>query len=287
MRIINTPGEMETWAKDQALSAKTIGLVPTMGFFHEGHLQLMRNALRMADSVVVSLFVNPMQFGPQEDFEAYPRDFERDCRLAENEGVAAIFAPEGTAMYPEDFQTTVSMGKLAGRLCGASRPGHFDGVATVLTKLFNLTRADLAVFGEKDFQQLAVIRRMAVDLNMPIRIIGHPVVRESDGLAMSSRNTYLDEQERRTALCLYESLMFAREEAAAGNPDIEELTENIRRQILSYPGTGIDYISFVDDRRLEPAEQIDAHTRLLLAVWINNKVRLIDNCQVLAQEDAA
>lgn len=287
MRVIDSPAEMQEWAAEQAASGLSIGLVPTMGFFHEGHLQLMRTAGQMAEKVVVSLFVNPMQFGPQEDFAAYPRDLARDCRLAENAGVAVLFAPDGPAMYPEDFQTTVSVGRVTRHLCGASRPGHFDGVATVLTKLFHLTGAGLAVFGEKDFQQLAVIRRMVADLNMPIRIFGHPVVREEDGLAMSSRNTYLDDKERPAALCLYESLLLAKREAAAGTRAAGKLTEKIRRRILSCEGTSVDYISFVDDRTLEPVDRIDKHTRLVLAVWISGRVRLIDNCQVLAEEGTA
>ncbi len=283
MRVIHSPAEMLSWSRDQRDSGLGIVLVPTMGCFHEGHLSLMRAAADLGDRVVVSLFVNPIQFGPSEDFEAYPRDFAKDCQLAGQTGVDVVFAPHVAEMYPDGFQTTVSVGRITEYLCGASRPGHFDGVATVLTKLFNLTGAAAAVFGEKDFQQLAVIRRMVTDLNMKVEIIGHPTVREPDGLAMSSRNSYLDEAERATALCLYESLVLARREGAAGTLRATDLVEKVRRHILSYDGTGIDYISLVDRRTLEPVEMVDENTLLALAVKINNRVRLIDNCLVLDQ----
>jgi len=282
MRVIHSPAEMLSWSKDQHESGLTIGLVPTMGYFHEGHLSLMRAAATITDKVVVSLFVNPIQFGPQEDFEAYPRDFDRDCQLAGQEGVDVVFAPMAAEMYPEGFQTTVSVGKITRYLCGASRPGHFDGVATVLVKLFNLTGTDKAVFGEKDYQQLAVIKRMVRDLDLDVEIVGHPIVREADGLAMSSRNSYLGREERSTALCLHESLEMARHKASAGIRQVADLEQPILKHILSYPGTEIDYVSFVDNRTLEPVDSVDEHTLLALAVRINNKVRLIDNCMLLA-----
>lgn len=284
MRVIHSLSEMSAWSRDQAASGLTIGLVPTMGFFHEGHLRLMRAAAGMTDKVVVSLFVNPIQFGPSEDFAAYPRKFDQDCQLAGQEGVDVLFSPSPAEMYPDGFQTTVSVGNITKYLCGADRPGHFDGVATVLTKLFHLTRADKAVFGEKDYQQLAVIRRMVIDLNMDIEICGHPIVREADGLAMSSRNSYLDEVERTTARCLYESLVMARRSAAAGIQDTRELAGQIREHILSRSGTRIDYVSFVDKRTLESVDRVDENTLLALAVRINNRVRLIDNGPVLAEE---
>lgn len=284
MRVIHSLSEMSAWSRDQAASGLTIGLVPTMGYFHEGHLRLMRAAAGMTDKVVVSLFVNPIQFGPSEDFAAYPRKFDQDCQLAGQEGVDILFAPTPAEMYPDGFQTTVSVGSITKYLCGADRPGHFDGVATVLTKLFHLTGANKAVFGEKDYQQLAVIRRMVIDLNMNIEICGHPIVREADGLAMSSRNSYLDEVERATARCLYESLVMARRSAAAGILETRELAGQIREHILSRSGTRIDYVSFVDQRTLEPVDTVDANTLLALAVRINNRVRLIDNGPVLAEE---
>ncbi len=281
MKVIHSPAEMTAWSRDQSAKGVTIGLVPTMGCFHEGHLSLMRAAAGMADRVVVSLFVNPIQFGPAEDLEEYPRNFKQDSQLAEREGVDVMFAPHVTEMYPDGFQTTISVGSITKHLCGASRPAHFDGVATVLTKLFHITRADKAVFGEKDYQQLAVIRRMVTDLDMDIEILGHPIVRESDGLAMSSRNSYLDKEERSTALCLYESLLMVRREAA-DNLMTQDLAGKIREHILSYSGTEIDYVSFVDKTTLEPVEKVDENTLLALAVKINNKVRLIDNCLVQA-----
>lgn len=284
MRILHSPAEMHVWSKNQAASGVTIALVPTMGFFHEGHLSLMRAAKNIADKVVVSLFVNPIQFGPGEDLESYPRDFEEDCRLAMQEGVDVMFAPLATEMYPDGFQTTVSVSGITKSLCGATRPGHFEGVATVLTKLFHITMPDKAVFGEKDYQQLAVIRRMVTDLDMWIEVHGHPIVREADGLAMSSRNSYLDNEERKTALCLYESLNMAMRDAKAGLQETQTISGRIREYILSKDGTEIDYISFVDHRTLEPVDTVDTHTLLALAVKINNRVRLIDNCMVLNEE---
>ena len=281
MKVIHFPAEMKAWARDQTVAGKSIGLVPTMGSFHQGHLSLMRLAAGRTDTVVVSLYVNPGQFGPGEDFTDYPRDFARDCQLAAAEKVDVIFAPTDQDMYPRGFQTSVSVKQLSEKLCGASRPGHFDGVATVVTKLFHLCGADCAVFGEKDFQQLAVIRRLVADLDLDVAVIGHPIVREADGLAMSSRNSYLDDRERRTALCLYESLLMARDEAAAGLLDTDRLGRRIEDHILSYPGTEIDYVAFVDPLTLEPVDNIDSGTLLALAVKINGRVRLIDNCLVL------
>lgn len=281
MKIIRALGEMSSWARDQAAQGNSIGLVPTMGFFHEGHLSLMRMAGKRAERVVVSLFVNPIQFGPNEDFEAYPRDFDRDCHLAEQEGVDVVFAPEAKDMYQDGFQTTVSIGQITRHLCGASRPGHFDGVATVLAKLFNVTRPDCAVFGEKDYQQLAVIRRMVQDLNMDVEIIGHPIVREADGLALSSRNTYLDKEERAAALCLSRSIEMVRTMAKEGVDRTAELTRQVSEYIQSFSGTDIDYVSFIDRRSLEPVDTVDDNTLLALAVRINGRVRLLDNGMVL------
>jgi pantoate--beta-alanine ligase len=278
MKIIRSPQKMTTWSKEQIVAGRTIGFVPTMGFFHEGHLALMRRAGEMADQVVVSLFVNPTQFGPQEDLAAYPRDFERDRDLAEGVGVDVIFAPEPEDMYPAGFSSIVTVGEeLTSQLCGASRPGHFAGVATVVSKLFNIVRPDLAVFGEKDFQQLAVIRRMTKDLDLGVEIIGHPIVREQDGLAMSSRNTYLQPEERESALSLSRALAMARTMVEEGKRDTERLTAALREFILSFPGTEPDYISFVDQFTLQPVAEVDKDTVLALAVKINDRVRLIDN----------
>ncbi len=285
MKIIRNPQEMTVWSKEQAVAGRTIGFVPTMGFFHDGHLALMRRAGELADQVVVSLFVNPTQFGPKEDLAAYPRDFERDKELAAGVGVDVIFAPEAENMYPQGSSTTVTVGaELTNQLCGASRPSHFAGVATVVTKLFNIVRPDLAVFGEKDFQQLAVIRRMTADLNLGVEIIGHPIVREQDGLAMSSRNTYLEEEERESALSLSRALALARTMATGGERNTEELTAALREFILSFPGTEIDYISFVDQLTLLPVAEVNNDAVLALAVKINGRVRLIDNGFVVGDE---
>lgn len=281
MRIIRSPAELTAWAKAQAAAGGGIALVPTMGCFHQAHFSLMRLARKQAGNVVVSLFVNPLQFGPKEDYETYPRDYDNDCQMAARQGVDIVFAPSAEEMYPDGFQTVVSVKKITRHLCGASRPGHFDGVATVLVKLFHLSRADYAVFGEKDYQQLAVIRRMTADLNMDIEIVGHPIVRETDGLAMSSRNTCLGQEDRDSALCLYRSIVMARGLASEGLRDVTMLERQVREHIESHPGTEIDYIRFVDAESLEPVAVVDEHTLLALAVRIGGKVRLIDNGLVL------
>jgi len=280
MEIIRDPAVMTAWSKEQAEEGRTLGFVPTMGFFHEGHLSLMRRAGELADRVVVSLFVNPTQFGPNEDLAAYPRDFERDRDLAAGTGVAVLFAPEAEAMYPPGSTTTVTVAELTDHLCGADRPGHFTGVTTVVTKLLHIVRPDLAVFGEKDFQQLAVIRRMCTDLNMDLRIIGHPLVREADGLAMSSRNTYLKPGQRESALSLYRALGLAGKMVLQGERNAATLTKALSKFITSFPDTAIDYISFVDQETLEPIDTVDEATVLALAVKIGGTVRLIDNCSV-------
>jgi pantoate--beta-alanine ligase len=282
MIIIRHPTEMTAWAKEQAKAGRSIALVPTMGFFHEGHLSLMRRAGQLADQVVVSLFVNPTQFGPQEDLAAYPRNFESDQAMAEAAGVAVLFAPDAADMYPAGFSTTVTVGaELTGQLCGASRPGHFAGVATVVCKLFSIVRPDLAIFGEKDWQQLAVIRRMTADLNLGVKIVAHPIVREADGLAMSSRNTYLAPQQREAALSLSRALALARTLAADGERSAKRLTAALLDFIHSFPETAVDYISFVHQDTLQRVADIDEKTVLALAVKIGGKVRLIDNGLVM------
>ncbi|WP_456387467.1 pantoate--beta-alanine ligase [Desulfolithobacter sp.] len=277
MKIIRSVDEMIRWARECRVRREKLALVPTMGYFHEGHLSLMRLGNERADRLVVSLFVNPTQFGPGEDLDTYPRDFDRDRQLAESEGVDVLFAPASTEIYPDGFQTRVVVSGLTGYLCGTDRPGHFAGVTTVVCKLFNIVWPHIAVFGEKDFQQLAVIRRMVRDLNMDVEVIGHPIVRESDGLAMSSRNAYLDPEDRKSALCLSRSIARARKLVAEGLVDAGLLQEEITRFIQSHPATAIDYVSLVDCRTLEPVSLIDDHTLLALAVRIRDKVRLIDN----------
>lgn len=281
MKIIRDPAEMTAWSREQFRAGKTVGLVPTMGYFHEGHLSLMRMAGRRTDLIVVSLFVNPTQFGPNEDLSAYPRDFDRDRESAAGVGVNVLFVPEVEGMYPPEEKTTVIVRDLTDHLCGADRPGHFAGVATVVTKLFNIVRPDLAVFGQKDFQQLAVIRRMCTDLNMGVEIIGHPIVREADGLAMSSRNTYLGNSLRESALSLSRGIDLARRLANAGERSVKQLTIAIRALINSSPETAIDYISFVNAGNLDDVTDVDEETVLALAVKIGGKVRLIDNGYIL------
>jgi len=276
---------MTAWSREQSRDGQIIGLVPTMGYFHEGHLNLMRMAGRHAGRVVVSLFVNPTQFGPGEDLSTYPRDFDRDRQLAAGTGADVLFAPVAEEMYPPGSSTAVVVGEVTDHLCGASRPGHFTGVATVVTKLCNIVRPDLAVFGQKDFQQLAVIRRMCADLNMGIEIIGHPIVREADGLAMSSRNTYLDGSLRESALCLSRAIQLARRVAADGEDSTVRLTDAVRQLIDSHPATAVDYISFVNQSTLKAVTTVDDKTVLALAVKIGGKVRLIDNGYVLEGTD--
>lgn len=288
MDIINTPQEMYAWSRDRAISGKRVGLVPTMGYFHEGHLSLMRRAGTLCDQVVVSLFVNPSQFGPNEDLDRYPRDFERDMDMVRQEKVAAVFAPTPQLMYPQGFQTEIRVKDLATYLCGKSRPVHFAGVATVVTKLLNIVQPEVAVFGEKDFQQLAIIRRLVADLNIPVRIVGHPIVREADGLAMSSRNANLDPANRAAALSLSTALELARAQAARGMRSVAELAPLLERHIHSFAGNVIDYVSFVDCDTLEPMSEINERTVLALAVRVAGKtgqVRLIDNGYLLPRAE--
>jgi pantoate--beta-alanine ligase len=284
MEIIQRPEDMQAWTRSR--SGQTVALVPTMGFFHEGHLSLMRRAAELCDLVVVSLFVNPTQFGPNEDLDRYPRDFERDMELVRRERVAAVFAPTPGLMYPQGSQTEVRVRDLATHLCGRSRPGHFAGVATVVTKLFNIVQPDLAVFGEKDYQQLAIIRRMVSDLNIPVRIVGHPIVREADGLAMSSRNANLDPNNRAAALSLSTALRLARDQVRQGMTDTATLTKMLIDHIHGHRGTEVDYVSFVDGDSLEPVATVAANTVLALAVRIDGKVRLIDNGLVVERPPA-
>ncbi len=259
-----------------------IALVPTMGWFHAGHLALMRQARQSADRVVVSLFVNPIQFGPGEDLAAYPRDLQRDMDLAAGEDVDVLYAPSVPDMYPAGFQTTIRVAELGLGLCGASRPGHFDGVCTVVMKLFHQTQPHLAVFGEKDFQQLAVIRRMVRDLDLSVHIVAHPIVREANGLAMSSRNSYLQEDEKERALCLYRAINFAREKVKnAVQPLIAaELCADLEEKIRQVPGCVVDYVEIVDIDSLNRSETVAENSRLILAVKVNERVRLIDNARL-------
>ncbi len=279
MNIVKTVEEMASLRRRWGREGITVGLVPTMGFFHQGHLALMEKARELADRVVVSLFVNPTQFGPNEDYEKYPRDLERDKALAQEAGVHCIFCPEAAEMYPKGHKTYVDVEEITAKLCGASRPGHFRGVATVVSKLFNIVQPDLAVFGEKDFQQLQVIRQMVRDLNFPVKIVGHPIVREADGLAMSSRNTYLSPEERVSATSLFKALNLAQEMISRGVSSTEEIKGAMRSLILDHPHTKIDYIFAGDPETLQEREEIGPGSLIALAVWVG-KTRLIDNIVV-------
>jgi len=254
----------------------TIAFVPTMGYFHEGHLALMRKWRLQAEILVVSIFVNPTQFAPAEDFERYPRDMERDLRLAESVGVDIVFAPEVPDMYGERHQTYVDPEELSKCLCGRSRPKHFRGVATVVTKLLNIVKPNIAIFGEKDYQQWVIIRQLAQDLNFDMKILSVPTVRESDGLAMSSRNAYLSKQERRSALSLHQSLQNAKKMVNQGVQDADAIVARTWEFIRSHPDTRKDYVTLCDPATLEDVDRVDKPTLLALAILVG-KTRLIDN----------
>jgi len=276
IKVIKEIDRMQQEANRLLHEGKTIAFVPTMGCFHDGHLALMREGRKHGDALVVSIFVNPAQFGPTEDYQTYPRELNQDIRLAESVGVDVVFAPEANAMYERGHETYVNLETLRRRLCGPSRPGHFRGVATVVAKLFNIVKPHVALFGKKDYQQLAVIRRLARDLNYDIKIVGVPTVREADGLAMSSRNTYLSKKERRSALALYESLQLAQELVAQETKDAGKLIEEASRLIVSYPDTKVDYVTLCDPDTLEDVERVDRPSLMALAVWVG-RTRLIDN----------
>jgi len=275
---------MQQEARRLLQTGKTIAFVPTMGYFHEGHLALMREGRKHGDALIVSIFVNPIQFSPSEDFKTYPGNLDRDVSLAESVGVDLIFAPDTGAMYDNAFQTYIDLEMLSRYLCGTSRPGHFRGVATVVTKLFNIIKPHAAVFGEKDYQQLVVIRRMVRDLNLDIKIIAIPTVRESDGLAMSSRNTYLSEDERHSALSLFQALKKGQGSAAQGIKDAKQLIREASELIRAYPYTKIDYVAVCDPETLEDVDLVDRPALMALAVWVG-KTRLIDNMILKPIED--
>ncbi|MDT7885648.1 MAG: pantoate--beta-alanine ligase [Thermoflexus sp.] len=273
MRVVHTIAEAR--AVRRALPG-TWGFVPTMGYLHEGHLSLVRRARAENDRVAVSIFVNPTQFGPHEDYARYPRDLERDLRLLEPLGVDLVFVPSVEEMYPPGFQTWVIVEEVSRPLEGASRPGHFRGVATVVAKLFNILQPDRAYFGQKDAQQTVVIRRMVQDLNIPVEIVICPTVREPDGLAMSSRNTYLNPEERRAATVLFRALQAAKARYEAGERDAERLREAMREVIRAEPLARIDYVSVAHPETLQELERVEGPALLSLAVYIGT-TRLIDN----------
>lgn len=276
MKIIKGIVEMQGEAEERRKGGERIAFVPTMGSLHQGHRNLLKEGRRRGGLLVLSLFVNPTQFGPSEDFENYPRDWERDSKIAEEEGVDILFAPEASEMYPEGSQTTVHVDQVTKGLCGLSRPGHFDGVATVVAKLFNIVKPHVALFGEKDYQQLIMIRQMVRDLNFNIEIVAIPTAREEDGLAISSRNAYLTPDERRSALSLFRSLQKGFESFQKGNRQVGSLVGLIRRELSKEPKAEIDYIEIRDAETLEPISVIQRKAVAALAVRIG-KTRLIDN----------
>lgn len=279
MEIVSRVADLKARVQQAKREGKSVGLVPTMGFLHEGHATLMRTAKAAHAMVVASIFVNPLQFGPNEDYAVYPRDLERDSKVAAAAGVDLLFAPSVEEMYPQGFEnmlTFIDVHKLTERLCGAARPGHFRGVTTVVSKLFNIVEPDIAYFGQKDAQQVIVIRRMVEDLNMNLRIVAVPIVRESDGLAMSSRNTYLNPAERQAALILNKSLKMAEARLQQGERDALVLSGKIRDMIQSEPLASIDYVSISNPTNLEELTSVKGPALLALAVKIG-KTRLIDN----------
>ncbi len=276
MLIHQTVEETRQTVKKARSRGLTVGFVPTMGYFHEGHLVLMREAKKFCDFVIVSIFVNPMQFGPQEDFARYPRDLERDLDLAEKACVDAVFSPTTEEMYPDGFSTAVEVEGITESLCGRSRPGHFKGVTTVVAKLFNIVSPDKAFFGQKDAQQALVIKRMVRDLQMPLEVVVVPTVREDDGLAMSSRNVFLNPSERKAALCLKKSLETAGQMIAGGELDVSKVLSTVRKIITDEPLAMIDYVEILCLPDLKPVANLSGPVLLAMAVRFG-KTRLIDN----------
>lgn len=276
MKVIKSIPALKSAVRRWKSKNRTIGFAPTMGYLHEGHLSLVRASKKKADVTVVSIFVNPTQFGPKEDFRTYPRDFERDAGLLKKEGVDVLFYPDADKMYPGGYKTYVEVYDLQDKLCGRSRPGHFRGVSTVVLKLFNIVRPDYAFFGQKDAQQAIILRRMARDLNLEVRVEVIPIVREADGLAMSSRNTYLGPDERKAGLSLSRSLRQAKMRIGAGERRPAVILSAMKEMIAAEPLARIDYIEAVDMDTLEAVKEISEGTLIALAVFIG-KIRLIDN----------
>ncbi len=276
MRKIAAVDEMKAAVGDAKAEGRAIGFVPTMGYLHDGHFSLVEESLKKADMTVVSIFVNPLQFGPQEDFQRYPRDPARDEMLLEKRGTDILFQPDDVEMYPEGYRTTVEVSGLQDKLCGRSRPGHFKGVTTVVLKLFHIVRPDCAFFGQKDAQQAIIIRRMAEDLNLDVKIEVLPIVREPDGLAMSSRNAYLSPEERRAARVLFRSLEEARRMFAGGQRAAGPVREQMLRLIESEPLAKVDYAEIINPQTLDPVDKIEKDVLVAVAVFIG-RTRLIDN----------
>ena len=276
MKIIRSIKEMTGFSQKLRIKGKTIGFVPTLGALHQGHLSLIRQAAAENDIVVVSIFVNPIQFAPKEDYRRYPRNLRLDARLCRREGADVIFFPDVQQMYPGNYKTYVIVQDLSDVLCGKFRPGHFKGVATVVTKLFNIVAPDIAYFGQKDAQQAIIIKKVVEDLNIPVRIKVMPTVREEDGLAMSSRNAYLNKEERRDAAVLYQALILAKNLIKQGSVDSSGIIRKMRRLINKKKSACIQYISVVKHKDLKPLDKIRGKVLIALSVWIG-KTRLIDN----------
>ena len=277
MKIVKTIQEVRNEVKSWRKEGLTVGLVPTMGYLHEGHKSLIDRAVSECDRVVVSDFVNPMQFGPTEDLASYPRDIDADAKLCEAAGANLIFHPEPEEMYKDGFCSFVDMTGLTNALCGLSRPVHFRGVCTVVSKLFNIVQPDKAYFGEKDAQQLAVVKRMVKDLNMPLEIVGCPIIREADGLAKSSRNTYLSEEGRKQAVILSKSIFLGKKMVEDGERDPEKVKKAMRDLIENQPMAKIDYVEIVDNTTMQSIEKIEGEILCAIAVKIGDEARLIDN----------
>jgi pantoate--beta-alanine ligase len=276
MKIIKSVKKMQSYSESLRLQGKRIAFVPTMGYFHEGHLALMKEAKKMADCVVVSIYVNPAQFGPKEDFSKYPRDLKRDLKMAESVNVDVIFYPPDDEIYPADYQTYVDVEKVTQNLCGMSRPGHFRGVTTICLKLFNIVKPHIAIFGKKDFQQFISIKRMVDDLNLDLQIIGLSTVREADGLAMSSRNKYLQNNERSSALTLFASLKLAQKLYSGGERKASVIINEVKKLIKKADYTDIDYVKICEINTLNDVKEIKSQSVIALAVKVG-KTRLIDN----------
>lgn len=276
MKIVKTVDEIRNQVKEWRKEGLTVGLVPTMGFLHEGHASLIKKSSEQNDRTVVSVFVNPMQFGVNEDLDSYPRDIEHDSKVVENSGGDIIFNPETSEMYKEGFSSFVDMTVLTQELCGLSRPVHFRGVCTVVTKLFNIVKPDRAYFGQKDAQQLAVIKHMVSDLNMDIEIIGCPIIREENGLAKSSRNTYLSDEEKKSALILSKTIFMGMNMVRNGEKDCKKILDVMKKNIESEPLAKIDYVKIVDLQTMQQIEKLDRPALCAMAVYIG-KTRLIDN----------
>ncbi|MGI6452604.1 MAG: pantoate--beta-alanine ligase [Syntrophomonadaceae bacterium] len=280
MQIIKSVEEMQQWVREKKQQGNKIGLVPTMGFLHEGHLSLVRQAKKDCDTVIVSVFVNPIQFGAGEDYDEYPRDLTRDAALLEKEQADVVFAPAVKEMYPAGYNTFVEVfGEATQKMCGASRPGHFRGVTTVVAKLFNICQPELAYFGQKDAQQVTIVEKMVRELNFPLKIVRVPIVREKDGLAMSSRNVYLDSTQRQEAVVLSKSLKMAEDQIKQGERDIKKVKNLMQEMISECPQAKVDYIEIANAYDLSDLEEIQGQVLIALAVKIGN-TRLIDNMLV-------